>query len=500
MSVTSNAVASTAHPLPVILGGTGASTAATALTSLGAVPLAGGTMTGNLILNTDPTLPLQAATKEYVDTLAGGLSIQTPCVAATTAALTATYSNGTLGVGATLTNSGAQAAFATDGITPSVTNRILVWDQAAPAQNGIYTLTTAGSNSTNWVLTRATDYNTAGTQIKPGNLVNITSGTTYGTTSWLQTATVTTIGTDPITFVQFGGPFLRVSSNLSDVGSASTSRTNLGVAIGADVEAWSAQLDSIAAIGNGIPAHTAANTFTARTLTGTSNRLAVTNGTGVSGNPTFDIDAAYVGQSSITTLGTIATGVWNGTAVTGTYGGTGVNNGASTITIGGNVAFSGAFTFAGTVTGNTTVTFPTTGTLVNTGVTTLSSLASVGTITTGTWSATLKDYVETNNIDSQASAYAINLANGNVHSLTMTGNVTLSFSNVPAGTNCCSVTLFLIQDGTGSRIPTFPGSVIWPGGSAPTFTTTALHVDEVVMTTTNAGTTWRAASILNFAS
>ncbi len=384
-----------------------------------------------------------------------------------------------------MTNSGAQAAFATDSISPSMGNRILVWDQAAPAQNGIYTLTTVGSNSTNWVLTRATDYNTAGTQIKPGNLVNITSGTTYGTTSWLQTATVTTIGADPITFVQFGGPFLRVSANLSDVGSASTSRTNLGLAIGTNVEAWSAQLDSIAAIGNGIPAHTASNTFTARTLTGTSNRLAVTNGTGVSGNPTFDIDAAYVGQSSITTLGTIATGVWNGTAVTGTYGGTGVDNGASTITIGGNFAFSGSFTFAATVTGNTTVTFPTTGTLLT---------------TTGTFSGIAKDYVETNNIDSQASAYAINLANGNVHSLTMTGNVTLSFSNVPAGTNCCSVTLFLIQDGTGSRIPTFPGSVIWPGGSAPTFTTTAGHVDQVVMTTVDAGTTWRAASILNFAS
>ena len=50
--------------------------------------------------------------------------------------------------------------------------------------------------------------------------------------------------------------------------------------------------------------------------------------------------------------------------LTGTNGGTGINNGSSTITIGGNVAFSGAHTFTGTLTGNTSVTFPTSGTLV----------------------------------------------------------------------------------------------------------------------------------------
>lgn len=54
------------------------------------------------------------------------------------------------------------------------------------------------------------------------------------------------------------------------------------------------------------------------------------------------------------------------TLVTGAQGGTGVNNGASTITVGGNVTYTGAFTFAGTVTGNTAVTFPTSGTLLGT--------------------------------------------------------------------------------------------------------------------------------------
>ncbi|TAL08453.1 MAG: hypothetical protein EPO02_12750, partial [Nitrospirae bacterium] len=71
-------------------------------------------------------------------------------------------------------------------------------------------------------------------------------------------------------------------------------------------------------------------------------------------------------QSSITHVGTITTGVWNGTLLSPTYGGTGVNNGANTFTIAGNTAFSGAHTFTGTLTNNTAVTFPTSGTLATT--------------------------------------------------------------------------------------------------------------------------------------
>lgn len=82
-------------------------------------------------------------------------------------------------------------------------------------------------------------------------------------------------------------------------------------------------------------------------------------------------------MGSITAVGTVATGTWNGTVITGTYGGTGVNNGASTITIGGNLTFSGAFTTAITVTGPTTVTLPTSGTLATT--TQLPSLPLTGT-------------------------------------------------------------------------------------------------------------------------
>lgn len=120
---------------------------------------------------------------------------------------------------------------------------------------------------------------------------------------------------------------------------------------------------------NGFIAYIGSNTFAGRTVTGTAGKITVTNGNGVSGNPTITIDTIYAGQTSISTLGTIVTGTWNGSIVTGTYGGTGVNNGSFTITIGGNVITGGALTFSGAfattinVTGATNVTLPTSGTL-----------------------------------------------------------------------------------------------------------------------------------------
>ena len=68
-------------------------------------------------------------------------------------------------------------------------------------------------------------------------------------------------------------------------------------------------------------------------------------------------------NSSLQTLGTITTGVWNGTVIDPTYGGTGVNNGSKTITLGGSFTHTGAHTLGITTTGNTSVTLPTSGTI-----------------------------------------------------------------------------------------------------------------------------------------
>jgi hypothetical protein len=84
-------------------------------------------------------------------------------------------------------------------------------------------------------------------------------------------------------------------------------------------------------------------------------------------NNTSVLNATTLGSavvtSSLTTVGTIGTGVWQGTLVAGQYGGTGVNNSGKTITLGGNLTTSGAFATTLTATATTSVTLPTSGTL-----------------------------------------------------------------------------------------------------------------------------------------
>jgi hypothetical protein len=155
-----------------------------------------------LIMTQIPTSPNDVTNKLYVDSVAIGFNIQPSCVCKSTVALTVTYDNGISGVGATLTNAGVQAALTLDGVSPSVSDRVLITNQASTLQNGIYTVTNVGSGATNWVLTRATDFDSP-SEINPGDLVIVVNGTLYSSTSWLQVDTVTAVGTDPIQFIQF---------------------------------------------------------------------------------------------------------------------------------------------------------------------------------------------------------------------------------------------------------------------------------------------------------
>ena len=145
------------------------------------------------------------ANKAYVDQVAQGLDAKPSARAATTTNLTATYSNGTAGVGATLTNSGTQAAFAVDGVTPSVNDRILVKDQTAGAQNGIYVLSTAGDVSSNWVLTRATPEDQPA-ELSGGSFIFVEEGTDNGDNGYVFTHTgAPTFGTTALDVTQFSG-------------------------------------------------------------------------------------------------------------------------------------------------------------------------------------------------------------------------------------------------------------------------------------------------------
>jgi len=82
-------------------------------------------------------------------------------------------------------------------------------------------------------------------------------------------------------------------------------------------------------------------------------------------------------------------------------------------------------------------------------------------------------------------AYTINLANGTVQVLTLTGNCTFTFPTATAGR---SFMLLLKQDGTGSRTVTWPAAVKWPGGTAPTITSAANKTDKFVFTAD--GSSW----------
>lgn len=264
----------------------------------------------------EPTQATDAATKQYVDAVKTGLTVKDSARVATTGALTVTYNNGTAGVGATLTNANTQAALTIDSVPLVVGDRVLVKDQASALQNGIYTVTNIGSASTNWVLTRATDFDQSPNgEIGGGDFVFVQEGTINADNGYVVTTNGTiTVGTTSIDWAQFSGAGQVVAG------------------------------DGLTKTGNTL------------NVVGTANRITVSA-------DAVDISSSYVGQSTITTLGTIGTGTWQGTLISPTYGGTGVNNGSKTITLGGNLTTSGAFTTTLTATGDTSVTLPTAGTL-----------------------------------------------------------------------------------------------------------------------------------------
>ena len=157
----------------------------------------------------DGKLATQGAIKSYVDATAQGLYIHDAVVVATTAELDATYDNGTAGVGATLTNAGTQEAIAIDGITLTANERVLVKDQSTGStqfENGIYQASTLGNGSTNWVLTRVTDFDAAA-DVKSGAFVFVQEGSTNADSGFVQTDDTAsrTMGSTAIAFSQFSG-------------------------------------------------------------------------------------------------------------------------------------------------------------------------------------------------------------------------------------------------------------------------------------------------------
>ena len=246
---------------------------------------------------TDPTAAQDAATKAYVDAVKTGLDVKGSCKYATTADLSATYANGTAGVGATLT-ADANGALTVDGATPSTDDRILVMDQSDAEENGIYTVTTVGNAGAAFVLTRATDADT-GTEFTGGTFTFVETGTANADNGYVFTHNgAPTMGTTELAVAQFSG---------------------------------AGQITA----GSG--------------MTKSANTMNVVGGTGITANANdIQIAADWTGQNTITTLGTITTGQWQSTDVAVAYGGTGASTFTSNGILYGNAANAIQVTAAGT--------------------------------------------------------------------------------------------------------------------------------------------------------
>lgn len=220
-----------------------------------------------------PNADKDVANKAYVDAARSGLDVKQSVKLATNAALPSfTHLSGVL-------TASANGALTLDGIELNggdVGIRVLVKNEtsANSPYNGIYTVTASGDAGNPYVLTRATDAD-SNAEVTPGLFVFVEQGTAWADSGWVLTTDGTiNLGSTNLTFVQF-----------------------------------SAAGQSIA--GNGL-------TKTGNTIdvVGTADRISVSS-------DAVDIASTYVGQSSITTLGTITTGVWNGTDVAVADGGTG---------------------------------------------------------------------------------------------------------------------------------------------------------------------------------
>ena len=166
-------------------------------------------------ISTAPSANTDIANKLYVDGIASGLNFHSACNYATIAALAAnTYNNGSSGVGATLT-AVAVGTLTIDGYTlgiGDVGKRLLIKNEVAGANNGVYTLTQAGTAVLPYILTRATDYDTSGSgtnEIDAGDFILVLSGSSLSNSSWVQqTPLPITVGTTAITFTQFAAPYV----------------------------------------------------------------------------------------------------------------------------------------------------------------------------------------------------------------------------------------------------------------------------------------------------
>lgn len=331
-------------------------------------------------VSTTPSSANDLANKSYVDTMvSSGITYHAPVkyeVPNTTGNLNATYDNGTAGVGATLTNAGTLAAFAPDGPTAQVGDRILIYNQTNAFENGIYEVTTVGDGSTPWVLTRATDADSYGVKdpnaLGEGDAFFVTSGNTgAGETYVCNTVGAITFGTTAITFTQ-------VSS--VQVYSAGTGLTLTGTT-------FSLTAPVATTLGG-----TGLSSFTANGAVYATSTSALTTGTlpvtaGGTGQTSFTDGELLIGNTTGNTLTKATLTAGAGISVTNGAGSITIANTAPdqtvTLTAGSNIVVSGSYpNFTIAATGGGTVS-SVSGTGSVNGITLSGTVTSTGSLTLG---------------------------------------------------------------------------------------------------------------------